>query len=173
MSCYKRFYQPGAYYFFTLVTYKRLPIFSDQENVKLFKSALKKVKNEYQFSLNAIVILPDHIHCIWKMPEQDVNYSLRWRLIKRYFSMQIESPVNKRHEKEIWQRRFWMHLIQDEEDLENHMHYIHYNPVKHKYVLSPKEWQHSSFHYWVQKGVYQQEWGSCVEIDFNAIKNME
>jgi putative transposase len=105
------------------------------------------------------VILPDHLHCLWRLPEKEKNFSTRWRLIKRYFSMEINTAINHRKEKEVWQRRFWEHVIRDEDDWKNHMDYIHYNPVKHQLVQSPGDWQHSSFHYWVEKGIYEKNWG--------------
>ncbi|MCC2666929.1 MAG: transposase, partial [Gammaproteobacteria bacterium] len=116
---------------FTLVTYQRCPIFANPEKVEQLKIAINKVKKKYPFFLNAIVILPDHLHCLWKLPENDKDFSTRWRLIKRYFSIQMKTVINHRKEKEVWQRRFWEHAIQDEEDWGKHMDYIHYNPVKH------------------------------------------
>ena len=160
MSLYTRLYQPGGYYFFTLATYQRQLLFSDLQNIQHLKAAMQKVKKEYPFSLNAIVILPDHLHCIWKLPGNDVDFPTRWRLIKRYFSMQIDTSVSHRKEKEIWQRRFWEHVIRDEYDWRKHMDYIHYNPVRHGYVKSPCDWEYSSFHYWVRRGVYEKSWSS-------------
>src|ERR1700733_7572580 len=149
MSQYRRFYQSGGNYFFTLVTYYRYPFFKNLENVKKFKVAINKVKKKYPFSLNAIVVLPDHLHCLWKLPENDQDFSMRWRLIKRYFSMEMNASINHRKEKEVWQRRFWEHTIRDENDWQKHMDYIHYNPVKHGLVRMPGDWQYSSFNYWV------------------------
>lgn len=172
MSAYIRFRQPGGYYFFTLVTYKRRQLFADSRNVEILKSAIHKVKSKYSFSLYAMVILPDHLHCILKLPENDSDFSTRLRLIKRNFSMMLNAPVNQRKEKEIWQRRFWEHVIRDEEDWKRHMDYIHYNPVKHGLVESPVNWVHSSFDYWVKKGVYDKSWGSN-EIRFSRMDCVE
>ncbi len=160
MSEYRRVYQPGAHYFFTLVTYKRRPIFANPDNIKHLKTAINKVKKKHPFSLNAIVILPDHLHCLWKLPENDPDFSTRWRLIKQHFSKEIDVAINHRNEKEVWQRRFWEHAIRDENDWQRHMDYIHYNPVKHELAAAPKDWEPSSFHYWVEKGVYERDWGS-------------
>ncbi len=173
MSQYKRCYQAGGNYFFTLVTYQRRPLFSNPENVKHFKVAINKVKKNHPFSLNAIVILPDHLHCLWKLPENDHDFSTRWRLIKRFFSMEIKTSSNQRKEKEVWQRRFWEHIIRDEHDWQKHIDYIHYNPVKHGLVKSPGEWEHSSFNYWVEKGLYEPEWGSTKSIVFTGMKEAE
>jgi putative transposase len=173
MSQYKRCYQSGRNYFFTLVTYQRRPLFSSFENVKHFKIAINKVKKKYPFSLNAIVILPDHLHCLWKMPGNDSDFSMRWRLIKRYFSIEMEASINHRKEKEVWQRRFWEHAIRDEDDRIKHMNYIHYNPVKHDLAQSPGDWEHSSFNYWVEKGVYEKDWGSMKPIVFAGMNEAE
>ena len=159
MSQYRRFYQSGGNYFFTLVTYQRRPHFANPENVKRVKAAIKKVKNKFPFTLNAIVILPDHLHCLWKLPENDNDFSTRWRLIKRYFSIKINTLMNNRKENEVWQNRFWEHTIRNEEDWQKHMDYIHYNPVKHGLVDSPSKWIESSFNYWVKKGIYEKTWG--------------
>ncbi len=94
-----------------------------------------------------------------KLPENDSDFSTRLRLIKRAFSMKVIAPINARKEKLIWQRRFWEHLIKDADDWRNHMDYIHYNPVKHRYVNAPIAWPHSSFKYWVEKELYTATWG--------------
>ncbi len=112
------------------------------------------------FTIDAIVVLPDHLHCLWQLPAGDTDFSGRWHLLKRYFSIGIETLVNDRHEKEVWQRRFWEHLIHNEEDWEKHLDYIHYNPVKHGYVTGPLDWPYSSFSRAVAKGWYQKQWGS-------------
>ena len=173
MSQYRRYYQSGGYYFFTLVTYQRCPIFSSPEKVEQLKIAISKVKKKYPFSLNAIVILPDHLHCLWKLPEKDNDFSMRWRLIKRYFSMEMDTSVNHRKEKEVWQRRFWEHAIRDVNDWQKHMDYIHYNPVKHGLVRMPSDWQHSSFNYWVGRGLYEKNWGSMEPLIFAGLEKAE
>jgi len=160
MSQYRRNYQMGGNYFFTLVTYRRAHIFNDPKNIDQLKIAINKVKKKRPFFLNAIVILPDHLHCLWRLPDSDVDYSTRWRLIKRYFSIEMNTNVNQRGEKEVWQRRFWEHTIRNEEDWKKHMDYIHYNPVKHGLVAAAKDWPHTSFHHWVSIGFYEKNWGS-------------
>jgi len=160
MSEYRRLYQPGGSYFFTIVTHQRAKILSLPDNLTRIKSAFDKVRGKYPFTMEAFVILPDHVHCIWLMPSGDSNFSLRWRLIKSYFSGGFNPPVNKRDEKEIWQRRFWEHLLRDEDDWRRHMDYIHYNPVKPGYVANPGDWPHSSFRQAVQDGLYASDWGT-------------
>ena len=173
MSRYRRCYQPGGNYFFTLVTHQRRPIFANPEKIERLKTAINKVKKKYPFSLNAIVVLPDHLHCLWRLPENDKDFSTRWRLIKRYFSMQMNTLVNHRKEKEVWQRRFWEHTIRDEDDWQKHMDYIHYNPVKHRLVQTPGDWQHSSFNYWVEKGFYEKNWGLTQPIILVGLNEAE
>ena len=119
--------------------------------------------------MEAVVILPDHLHTIWSMPEDDSDFSTRWRRIKEEFTktylanggMEIQPSESgkKKKERGIWQRRFWEHSIRDEQDFEQHLDYIHYNPVKHGLVKSPHDWPYSSFSKWVKKGVYDEEWG--------------
>jgi len=164
MTSYKRCYLKGQTYFFTLVTYRRTPLFTKTKNINLLKKSFRKTKETYPFNLNAFVILPDHLHCIWTMPKNDYDFSTRWRLIKYYFSINKYSTLNQRQEKQIWQRRFWEHIIRDECDWHNHMNYIHYNPVKHGLTTTPNNWPHSSFHYWVQKGLYEQHWGKAMSV---------
>jgi putative transposase len=141
--------------------------------VEQLKIAINKVKKTYPFSLNAMVVLPDHLHCLWKLPEKDNNFSMRWRLIKRYFSMEVDASVNHRKEKEVWQRRFWEHTIRDVNDWQKHMDYIHYNPVKHGLARMPLDWQHSSFNYWVGRGLYEENWGSMESLMFAGLEKAE
>ncbi|MDD2815392.1 MAG: transposase [Thiotrichaceae bacterium] len=143
MSNYRRAYVNGGTYFFTLTTWQRRPILI--EYIDALRAAFRKEKKKRPFDINAIVILPDHLHCIMSLPVGDINYSTRWKCIKQHFSKQIETLVNHRQEKQVWQRRFWEHVIRDEHDLNNHLAYIFYNPVKHGYVEKPLDWQYSSF----------------------------
>ena len=127
------------------------------------------VCQKHPFTTDAICLLPDHIHCIWTLPEGDVDYSLRWKEIKRRFSHRfrnisevLDMPNQSRQKKlelTIWQRRFWEHTIRDETDLENHLHYIHYNPVKHGLVSKQGHWEWSSFRRYVRMGLYEPDWG--------------
>ena len=112
------------------------------------------------FTLEAIVVLPDHLHCLWQLPENDTDYSGRWREIKKFTTKNLSAVRNSRNEGDIWQRRYWEHQIRHEKDWRIHMDYIHYNPVKHGYVSAPRLWVYSSFFKWVRLGVYDVEWGS-------------
>jgi putative transposase len=178
---YRRAKVPGGTYFFTLVTYNRKKLFNNPQNVELLRKSFRYVMEKHPFILEDAVILPDHLHCIWQLPEGDHNFSTRWRLIKSYFSRKCEKPDEakntksriKKQEKAIWQRRFWEHHIKDQEDYNNHLDYIHYNPVKHNLVKTPQDWEYSSFKRYVTQGIYDLHWGSDQEILFGDNIGME
>jgi putative transposase len=129
----------------------------------------------HPFKIDAMVVLPDHLHCIWTLPEGNHDFSKRWRLIKGTFSRLCTDQNKpapdksrvKKQEKAIWQRRFWEHLIRNEEDYMKHVEYTHYNPVKHRLVKAPIDWTYSSFHRYVRDGVYEKDWGTGSEIEFD------
>ncbi len=159
---YRRNYQAGGYYFFTVVTHNRQPILID--NINVLRDAFRYVMHKHPFQIDAIVILPDHLHTIWQLPANDTNYSLRWSLLKRHFSThfppsEVSVSKQKRREKGIWQRRFWEHTLRDEDDWQRHMDYLHYNPVKHGFVDTPLEWEFSSFKREISRGFYVADWG--------------
>ena len=129
---YRRANQPGGTYFFTVVTYERRKLFIDEATVDLLRQAVRSVMANHPFEILASVILPDHLHMIWKLPEDDADFSTRWRLIKAQFSHRyLVKPAAatasrmSKGEQNIWQRRFWEHLIRDEQDLHRHIEYIH------------------------------------------------
>ena len=127
------------------------------------------IRAKRPFAIPAFVLLPDHLHAIWELPRGDAAYPVRWRRIKEEFTERFlegggwEGPRSSsrlRHqERSVWQRRFWEHTIDDEDDFEHHFDYIHYNPVKHGLVQCPRDWRYSSFHRWVKRGVYDPDWG--------------
>ena len=134
------------------------------EHFDLFKSSYLWVKQNRPFETVAFVVLPDHVHLIWSLPLDDADYSTRVRLIKRLFTRQImKSGVmfGKRSngERSCWQRRFWEHQVRDEQDLQNQVDYIHYNPVKHGFVKCVKDWPYSSFHRYVREEKLPLDWG--------------
>ena len=171
MPEYRRADIPGALYFFTVVTFKRRPILISTDARKHLRDSFERVKSKHPFSVEAIVLLPDHIHTIWLMPEDDADFARRWNEIKGTFSRKFDCGINglhqqsasrlKRHERCVWQRRYWEHCIRDEKDFQRHLEYIHYNPVKHGHATAPKEWEWSSFHRYVRKGWYDIDWGDC------------
>ncbi|MBW4684131.1 MAG: transposase [Komarekiella atlantica HA4396-MV6] len=173
---YRRATIQGGTYFFTLVTHNRQKLLCLPTNVSLLRNAFRYVMRQHPFIIDAFVLLPDHLHCIWTLPQGDRNFSTRWRLIKSYFSRQcdtlsqenLSTSRQQKKERAIWQRRFWEHLIKDEVDFKNHVEYIHYNPVKHGLVQAPKDWEYSSFHCSVRQGTYDSIWGAGEEIVFEA-----
>ncbi len=168
MANYHRFYE-GNTYFFTVVTFNRLPILTSDAARKILHSSWLDVCKRMPFETVAICLLPEHIHCIWTLPEEDQNYSQRWKEIKRLFTKGYLGEIGpgesrnasrqKRGEAAIWQRRFWEHTIRDQEDLNRHIDYIHNNPVKHGLVKQVVNWPWSSFHRFLKMGVYDLEWG--------------
>jgi len=168
MSNYRRRSQPGGTFFFTVVTAERRPLFSDNAARAYLRAAISTVQAEQPFKVSAIVLLPDHIHCVWTLPENDADYSARWSCIKRLFTKQwiadhrTEAAISqtRRGHREcgVWQKRFWEHRIRDEADMIHHVNYIHYNPVKHSLASCPHAWAYSSFHQWVKEGYYREDW---------------
>ncbi|MFZ2447891.1 MAG: transposase [Syntrophobacteraceae bacterium] len=171
----------GGTLFFTVVTHGRQHIFSTPVNVDLLRKSFRQVMAAHPFEIDAIVILPDHLHCIWTLPKEDADFSTRWRLIKRFFSKSCSTECGtektasrlKKGERGIWQRRFWEHVIRDETDFARHVEYIHYNPVKHGIVNAPKDWAYSSFHRYVRKGIYDVNWASSMTLDCGSEVGME
>ncbi len=178
---YRRAKTSEATYFFTVVTHNRRKILCEPENVDLLRNAFRYVMKQHPFKIDAIVILPEHLHCLWTLPENDADFSNRWRLIKSYFSRQCQDKyqgkisTSRQHkgEKAVWQRRFWEHQIRDERDLVSHVEYIHYNPVRHGLVNAPKDWPYSSFHRYVQNEIYDLMWGTSEQIVFDSQIGME
>jgi len=171
MPDYRRAWLRGGTFFFTVVTYKRYPIFEEEATVNLLNGCFQLVMDEYPYKMDAIVIIPDHLHCIWTLPSNDLDFSTRWKRIKATFTRgyaggkaEVTSEsMRKKKEAGVWQRRFWEHRIRDQEDFNRHCDYIHYNPVKHGLVSLPIEWKHSSFRKFVEKGFYPEGWGHGVQ----------
>ncbi len=170
MSDYRRFYIPGGTYFFTLVAYHRRTIFSDDRRVELLRQAFREVKSTRPFDVTAAVVLPDHLHCLWRLPEGDADFSTRWQMVKADFSRHVPAKIRKNGAKTVWQPRFFDHYIRDEDDLHKHLDYIHYNPVKHGLAASPGDWPHSSFKRFVAQGHYPSNWGDVAPPD---VEDME
>jgi putative transposase len=170
MSDYRRAYVPGGTFFFTLVSQRRAALFSKAIARRLLGSVMRRCFLRRPTRVMAIVLLPDHLHTIWTLPEGDADFSTRWAWIKKEFTkswlalggreeQQRESQRRERR-RGVWQRRFWEHTIRDESDLEAHFDYIHYNPVKHGLAKSPRQWPWSSFHRWAAAGVYLADWAA-------------
>ena len=175
MPNYRRIRIKGGTYFFTLVTYNREKIFRSIESRALLLEAIEHVNLLHPYTTEAFCVLPDHIHLLWRLPEDDDNYSMRIAEIKKHFSkiyldnFSLSAKANpvsiKRGETGIWQRRFWEHYIRDDVDLGNHIDYIHYNPVKHGLVTQVKDWPCSSFFDFVKAEQYPIDWGEGFPID--------
>ena len=151
---YRRTFQPGGSFFFTVVMAHRRPIFASADAVALLREAFRVVRKARPFDIDAIVVLPDHLHCIWTLPDGDADFMTRWRLIKTWFSKHSAF-------KNIWQHRYWEHLLHDERDFEYHVDYIHFNPVRHGLANRVVEWPYSSFHRYVARGIYAADWGGA------------
>ena len=177
MPNYKRYYIDNHCVFITVVTYNRRPILI--KNINLLKNCIERAKQKYKFKIIAIAVLHDHFHILLQ-PNYIKDFSNIIGSIKKYFSYNYkegasnDAPYNdsrdKRQEKYIWQRRFYEHTIRDEQDLNKHTDYIHYNPMKH-YHISPKNWEYSSFRNFVKLGFYDENW--CNYGDINKISDLD
>jgi len=162
-------------YFFTVVTHERRPILTTPQGRSCLHSAIEQERCVRPFDLFAIVLLPDHLHCVWALPQNDSNYSTRWRKIKERFTTlylatggeegERSESRTKRSERGIWQRRFWEHTVRDEDDLIRCVDYLHWNPVKHGLVTNVKDYPYSSFHRFVEAGDYELNWGGTGAVE--------
>lgn len=174
MPNYRRLRVPGGCYFFTVNLLQRHGNDLLLRHVDALRDAIRRVKRNRPFHIDAWVILPDHMHCIWTLPAGDADFARRWHLIKALFSKQIpdnerQSGGNRRRgERGIWQRRYWEHAIRDDNDYARHMDYLHYNPVKHGHVSRVADWPYSTFRRCVAEGLYPLDWGSGNITDIAA-----
>jgi putative transposase len=164
MVNYRRVKVASGSYFFTITLQNRQSSYLI-DNVDFLREVFKEVKSQYPIYIRAIVILPEHLHTIWTLPPKDTNYSTRWQLLKSLFTRKlVKNGVNliknAKGEYNLWQRRYWEHAIRDETDMQRHIDYIHYNPVKHGMVNNVKDWPYSSFHRYVEMGVLEPDWGA-------------
>jgi putative transposase len=157
---YRRLRIEGATYFFTVVTAFRKPLFNDVANSNLLLSVFERVRNRHPLHIEAQVILPDHLHPMWSLPDDDTNYPMRWRSIKEAFTREYVKRHGWPPGKAIWQKRYWEHMIENDEDFNAHLDYIHLNPVHHGHTDAAGDWPNSTFHHWVDLGVYEPHWGS-------------
>ena len=177
MPNYRRPKLPGGTFFFTVVTCRRRKILTNPDCRDTMRNVIEHVRKKRPFTIESLVLLPDHLHCIWKLPKNDDEVSIRWNLIKSGFSKLMKPVYHKyewmtdsktsKRETTIWQRRYWEHQIRDDRDFEKHMDYIHYNPVKHGLANRVKDWPYSTFHRFVKEGIYPETWGgeSTVELE--------
>lgn len=163
MPDYRRARVPGATYFFTVNLHDRTSDLLVRE-IGLLRASVRAARQRHPFHIDAWVVLPDHMHCLWTLPPGDANFALRWQVIKFGFSrslpaIEARSAVHiRRRERGIWQRRYWEHLIRDDADYQRHFDYIHINPLKHGHVTRVADWPFSTFHRAVRDGVYPPSW---------------
>ena len=163
MPNYRRAKIGGGTFFFTVVLADRSSNLL-LEGIDCLRQAYSVVQERRPFETIAICVLPDHVRAVWALPERDSDFATRWNLIKGGFSRNFDArsrsrSKTSRREKGIWQRRYWEHAIRDDADLERHVDYVHFNPVKHGYVPRVADWPHSSFHRFVQRGLLPVDWG--------------
>jgi putative transposase len=171
MPDYRRWRVSGGTYFFTVVAQNRRPFLTDEPARRALRHALTDVRRSRPFALDAIVLLPDHLHAIWTLPPGDADYATRWRLIKSAFTHRylaaggVEAPCSSsRHgkrERGVWQRRYFEHTVRDESDMKRCVDYVHVNPLKHGLVERVVDWPWSSFHRYAKLGEYSPDWGNA------------
>ncbi len=170
MPNYRRAFAPGGCWFFTVnLLERRRTLLVD--HIDILRNAVSQTRRRYQFDINAIVVLPEHLHAVLTLPSNDADFSTRWRLIKTRFAKTLPnqerlSAVRKaRNERGIWQRRFWEHLIRDDADYARHVEYCYINPIKHGLVSRVSDWPHSSFHRDVHRGIFAKDWAGEPSVD--------
>lgn len=170
---YRRANTPGATYFFTLNAADR----SGQlltDHIDALRDSFRAVRSSRPFVLNAICVLPDHLHLLMTLPPDDADFSMRVMLIKQGFSRRV--PLGERisasraskGERGLWQRRYWEHLIRDDADFERHVDYIHFNPVKHGWAERAADWPHSSIHRWIREGAIDASCDDACDAEVQA-----
>lgn len=169
MSRYRRNFVPGGTYFFTVVTNRRRPFLTSPTARHSLRAALRHVRSHHPFTIDAIVLLPDHLHTVWTLPPQDVAYPLRWKQIKERFTSaylanggeeaSVSASRHAKGERGVWQRRYYEHTVRDDADLKHCVDYVHVNPLKHGLVTRVIDWPWSSFHRYVTLGEYTPDWG--------------
>ena len=177
MSNYRRANVAGGTYFFTVNAFRRLPVLTEAPVRAALREAIRHTRSIHPFAIDAWVLLPDHLHCIWTLPEGDADFSSRWAKIKRHVSKEcgaefgaqdLSASRNQRREAGLWQRRFWEHQIRDDADFARHVDYIHWNPVKHGLVRQAFDWPYSTFHRFIRDGVYASNWGLSQALQVEA-----
>jgi putative transposase len=169
MVRYRRNFIPGGTFFFTVTLANRRST-ALVDHIGAVRSAFRAARRARPFSIDAIVILPDHLHAILTLPANDADFSGRWRRIKGHFSgALLEAGVHLKRRPNgdlaLWQRRFWEHTIRDENDFARHVDYVHFNPVKHGLASRVRDWPFSSFHRYVRDGLLPDDWAGDARND--------
>jgi putative transposase len=167
MTSYRRNFIAGGSFFFTVnLAERRLSLLT--QHIDELRAAFRQTRRRHPFTIDAICVLPDHLHTVWTLPEADADFATRWRLIKSAFSRglptdeRISDSRAAKGERGIWQRRYWEHTIRDENDFARHIDYVHINPLKHGLVPRVRDWPYSSFHRMVKLGICPEDWGGDV-----------
>lgn len=152
---FRRYYIPGSAIFITQLVQYREPVFHDRKMILLLREVLRNVKILHPFAMLGYVFLPEHFHMIIQPTGKD-NFSDIMRSLKTNFTKEYKKLIglSSSQSMKFWQKRFWDHVIRDDRDFENHLHYIHFNPVKHGYVSDPRDWKDSSYIEWERRGLY-------------------
>jgi putative transposase len=173
MPNYRRAKVAGATYFFTVnLLDRRSRLLTD--HIDALHEAIEWVRVQHPVHIDAWAVMPEHLHSVWTLPPGDSNYALRWSSIKRRFSRALPATEARsavraaRGERGIWQRRYWEHMIRDDDDYARHVDYIHYNPVKHGWAERVADWPHSSFAQYVGAGIYPLDWGGSTAANVAA-----
>ena len=161
MVQYRRNFVRGGTYFFT-VTLKNRRASLLVDHAELLIAAIRRVRDLHPWQTDAMVVLPDHLHAIWTLPDGDANYPVRWRMIKALFTKNLCDQTGT--EGTPWQSRYWEHTIRDDHDLTQHVAYVHYNPVKHGHVARPVEWRWSTVHRYIRDGLVPADWAVTSEL---------
>jgi putative transposase len=174
MPNYVRAWTAGATFFFTLSLQDRSARFLI-DHVSELRACVADVKARHPFDIDAIVVLPEHLHALWTLPADDADFATRWMLLKHSFTRRLAASGaldgasatrrGAKGERSLWQRRFWEHQIRDDDDFARHVDYIHFNPVKHGWVMRARDWPYSSLHRFVREGKIGPDWGISAAIE--------
>lgn len=172
MTNIRRYYIPDSIVFITQVVQSRRPVFKNASHLELLREIMREAKQRYPFEMLAFVFLYDHFHLLIK-PAASITHSQIMHSIKPNFTKAYKLAIGVEGSMKFWQKRYWDHVIRDDEDFENHLHYIHYNPVKHGLVTKPEDWEHSSYRAWVARGVYPPQWGWTEPDELSGFTTLE
>ncbi|HEX7890014.1 MAG TPA: transposase [Ramlibacter sp.] len=173
MPNYIRTHTAGATYFFTVTLRDRGARYL-VDHVADLRACMADVKKRHPFEIDAMVVLPEHIHALWTLPTEDGDFSRRWMLLKQAFTRRLQAggvldrdaaEERRKGQRSLWQDRFWEHQIRDDDDFARHVDYIHFNPVKHGWVMRARDWPYSSLHRYVREKRLPADWGISAAIE--------
>ncbi|SDH85648.1 putative transposase [Pseudomonas flavescens] len=170
MPGYRRAFRSGATWFFTVALLRRGDNDLLLRHIDELRHAIRRVHRLHPFGIDAWVVLPEHMHCVWTLPPGDHARPLRWRLIKRFFCSALPADTYRamlrlpRAQRGVWQRCYCEHRIRNEEEFRWHVDYVHNNPLRHGLVRQVRDWPHSTFHRDVRNGLYSPDWAGSDAI---------